>query len=258
MTNDLTPLEPDEVDALDETVPPEDDSAQEAPSELESLRAEVESLKHIPAAIEDLKRSTGRIQSLLTKWESATGAEREQISKQVDDRLATVDDQIAQILSGLDETAIDPETKQRILSVREQSRRTAELRAAVDEEVRKRVPAQTSQPSQASPLEEELVNIITAAGGDPDSATFDWKGEMSRLAQADPTGNTLRKHVLDKLFESRSEDDSATRRTTAKRQAGQGAPKPNSVAANEAGRIQHALDSGDLAAAIKERAALMR
>lgn len=254
MTNELTPLEPDELDTLDDEADQSEGDAQ--PTELEALRAEVESLKQNHSAIEDLKRSVGRMQSLATKWETSSADERGQIAKQIEDRFSALDQQVESIVAGLDETALDPATRNRILSVRDQIRRDSELRQLVDQEVEKRVPRQTQNQQEPSPLEMELIRTITAAGLDPDSQMFDWKGEMSRLVVADPSGQSLRKHVLDKILESRADDDAATRRTAAKAKA-PGSPKPNTVVADPSLRIKQSLDSNDFAAAYREQQALL-
>ena len=233
--NETPPIEdellPDEaeVDAGDE-LQPEDE-----PSELDVLRSKVAELEKNSVAIEDLKRTVGRIQSLTAKFESAPAAQRAEIQQQIDDRFSTVSDQIETLLSGLDETAIDPATRQKILAAREATRRAAEVQKLVDDEITKRTPKPA--PTQTtSPVEEQIVALIEAADLDPDAPIFDWKGEMTQLVLKDPSGKSLRSYVLNKIVEAKAEEESASRRTTAKRQAGSGTPRPASPANLDADR----------------------
>lgn len=255
MTNELTPLE-DDADLTDD-ITAEDDvaDAQEdtpEPDELETLRAEVEALKQNQAAVEDLKRSVGRIQSLAAKFETAsTDSQRAEIQAQIDQKFAAISDQLAEVVSGLDETSIDPTTRQRILAAQAQARQAAEVQKLVAQEMQKQAPKSAPQTSNVSPLEAELVNTITAAGLDPDGGLFDWTA-MSKMVIADPSGNSLRKHVLDKILEAKTEESAAARRSAAKKQAGNGAPKPNSAPRDPAARMGQAMDNGDFATAYKE------
>lgn len=261
MVNEQTPLEDElEVTDLDEGTDDEvvDDAQDDnEPDELEVLRSKVEALEKNNAVVEDLKRTVGRIQSLATKFEAASSnAQRDDIQKQINERFSVVEDQLATLASGIDETAIDPATRQRILQAQEQARRAAEVQAEVEKALKARAPQPSPQP-QVPNLETELVGMIEAAGLDPDGGMFDW-GAMSAMWREDLSGNTIRQHVLNKIIEAKTEEQAASRRSTAKKQAGAGAPKQAAVTPNPAARMAQALDSGDLASAIAERNKLLQ
>ena len=229
--NDLTPVEDTPEDLTDATeVEVVDDAQADEPDEIAVLRAEIETLKQDKKVIEDLRRSVGRVQSLADKFSAASNdTQRADIQRQINEKFATLDGQIGEIVGALDETSIDPATRQRIIEAQRASREAARVQQAVDEAIAKRTPAPVPQ-QDFSPLETELVSTIEAAGLDPDDDRFNWQ-EMSRLLAADRSGRMVRAHVLGKILEAKTEEDAATRRTTAKTQAGGGAPKPAAVGA---------------------------
>ena len=253
--NELTPLE-DDIDLTDPAEGAEggaDDAQPEnEPNEMEALRAELDELKRSKAEVDELKRSVGRIQSLMAKYDSATSdTQRAELQKQMNERFSSLEGQLGEVVSGMDESALDPATRQRILQVQERARQEASVRQAVEQEIAKRAPRPQAQP-QVSPLETELVNTIMAAGLDPDdSAVFDW-AEMSKIAQGDGTGRAVRQHVLTKILEAKAEDAAAARRSSAKKQAGNGTPRADSGTLNPAGRMKAAMDKGDFASAYAE------
>lgn len=233
MVNELAPLEEVEelADSTEEIEPEVESQADDGPNELEALRAEVEALKQNQTVVEDLKRSVGRIQSLAEKFSNAsTDTQRAELQKQIDDRFRSIEGQLGDVVSGLDDTVLDPATRQRILNARTAAEQAAAVQRAVDEAIAKRSPQPAPQATQtqASPLEQELVSTIEAAGLDPDGPLFDWAA-MSKMVVDDRTGRTVRAHVLGKILEARAEESAASRRTAAKQQAGGGAPRPVSA-----------------------------
>lgn len=245
--NDLEEINDEEVLDTEEEVEAQDDNE---PDELEVLRSKVAQLEENGKAIEDLKRSVGRFQSIASKMESSNSEKQlADLRRQMDDQYSAIGTQLEALVQGSED--LDPAVKQRILEAQNQARQNAAVQKAVAEQMEKINPPQPQGNPQVSNLERELENTITAAGLNPDDSMFDWAA-MSTMLASDPSGSSVRAHVVGKILEAKVEEASATRRTAAKKQAGKGAPDANSATPDPASRMEQAMNGGDFESAYKE------
>ena len=179
----------------------------------------------------DLRRTVGRLQSIVDRNPEPDAAVREQItqSQQMLDLL----------IDGLDDTAVDPNVRERIRSTRDVARKAAERAAIVAETeaaVLKRVKPQADDDgddlsekdkllAMGRAFEDDVVEEIKSYDLDP--ADFDWKEATDILVKdgVPATRKWFRAKIKEALAEADTEERRQARKTLAKP-----SPKPAGAA----------------------------
>jgi hypothetical protein len=242
-------LEPEPVEEEAPEVEPEPEP--EPPDEMALLKAEVERLKSLDSVAADLRRSVGRIQSLEAKLAEVEGnANKNDVVDQINKQFGSVTELLASVVENIDDTALDPATKQRVREAYSTSQRAAEkasLRSELIEELKPReVPQpQSSLPNGLSPetvqvYERAVVRQLERAGLNPDT-DYDWKQASAVLVRGGTLDELL--DIADKAVETAQ---ATTRRQAAKKSAGAGSPNGASASGDAADRLGSAktLDEG--------------
>jgi hypothetical protein len=246
MVNELTPVD-DDQQSLEEP-----DPTQNAPDPIAELTAKVEQLESLNNVAADLRRTVGRIQSLETKLaEVQQASARDDIIEQVNQQFGSVNQMLATVVEGIDETALDPATKQRVREAAAASQRAAE-RAALKKEITAELQPQTPNApvteqtpggipkAELARYENAAVTALAKAGLDPDK-DFDWAQASNILA----SGGGL-SGLMDSVNETITQASSASRRQAAKENAGEGTPDAASAASDEAAQLERFADNADL------------
>lgn len=262
MTNELPEgldeLIEEEVD-LEEEIVDEVETEEEAPDVnaiIADLTERVNKLQSVEGLANDLRRSAGRIQSLEQRLQQES-SDKTKLNEEISKQFGGMTELLGEVVRNIDDTAIDPTTKARVLQAYEASKRqaeTASLRKQVTQETLDALKAQYLQldgaQSQSDSVNEELVQkaarieprvvgMFDATGEDPDDAkhTHLW-AEAAALMKEGKSENEVLAHFRSALSPDNSTD---ARRQRTKQRAGTGSPNP---AGTGDGELKH---TGDLA-----------
>jgi hypothetical protein len=224
--------EPQEVD--------EGDSEVEAPDPVTVLKQDVE------AQLSDLRRSVGRVQSLASQFN--TGKATDTTGDELREKFQETSEQLDMLVTGLD-GVIDPETRDKLITARQQARAVAERTSLRNEIIAELTPAPAAQPNQADAVtqlanayEKQLIGEIEAFDLDPnDTEVFDWSKAGSYFQAGDYDGMT--KYIRGQIREAITADTPAARR-----QARKGAANPAPTPQDPGGRTvsEKILEDGDI------------
>lgn len=249
MPENEIPLEDEEeavegVDELEDTDTPSDESLDQSDEQeddpIESLRAEIEGLKKAPPWLSEiqqtLKTEVGRIRSIEARLEKTDNPEREAtLRKELSSKLSKSEQLIADLVSGLDETAFaDPALKQRAAEALAQSKqeaREAELIQKLRSEMQpKQEPKAETENDWYTPIvqtwEGEWVDRIEEEGFDS-AANGDFKDAWQMVAKTLREGGTRQEATAVmrlRLKELKDEREAAIQRQ-ARKQAAKDSPK---------------------------------
>ena len=236
-------VEPDEVIEEEEEAAPEEVVV----DELAELRAQVAKLQNVEGLANDLRRSAGRIQALETRLQQDS-SDKVKLNEEISQQFSGVNELLGSVVANIDDTAIDPATKARVLQAYEASKRqaeTASLRKQATADALAAVKAQfpeLNQESQtqtvdaqlaqkAASLEPRVVGIFDAFGANPDDPEHSelWTNAATMIREGKSEGDIL------SLFRSalNPSDTADTRRQRTKQRAGSGTPTPAGASDNE-------------------------
>lgn len=235
--DDEDELEEDELDSSED----EDSEQPGEQDELSALRAEIQALKEQsarPPWLNELKTIQGRMSSIEARLQkSEDPATRQALLRDLRNEASKSDDIVAELLSGLDETAFtDPSVKQKAAQTLAERRQAAEREALRQQILDELQPKQDPKPNQQQVgdyrkaegvrvWEATWTEVISDSGLDPDSEDLApvWKGVSAYVAVGDFQGaNQYMKKGLESL---RADVNQAAQRQKAKNSAGKGSPK---------------------------------
>ena len=229
--------------------------------ELAELRSQVEALQSGQDLATDLRRSVGRIQALEQRLQTES-ANTEQVNADIREQFGGVHELLSTVVNNIDETALDPATKQRVQEAYETSRRaveTASLRkeAANDalEALKQSNPqlfaettTQTSGVADeviqaAQRIEESVIALFEDRELNPDDPQFKslWE-DGAKMIREGKTGSDIRTHFRENMTTETPEETAADRRQTAKDRAGSGSPNAAGAPGDTADQLANAAD----------------
>lgn len=221
-------LEGEDPETSDDT---SDDDEQEdeedAPLTLDAVRELIakETGAHAQT-LRQLNTTVGRLQSIMDRQAKSPPKDDESV-KLMQERYGEVSELLTLLVSGMDETVLSPEVRERIAAAQREAQRRADK-----EEILKEVREANKPPADDGPSTEDLLMefqgemeaLIKQAGLDPDDELFDWSGAAVQALQRGGT-TAARAYFIEQIGEGLKEKGAATRRDSRKKNAGKGSPK---------------------------------
>ncbi len=240
---DETLPEIDEQAVIEPEIEAEEPSAEVVETDpLALLRAEFEAKLANPPWLKEIKTEVGRLRSIEARLEKAEDpSDRAALRNSLETKVSETEELIQSLIANLDDTSfIDPSVKTKAQQVIADRAKKAEL-DALEQRLRSELtPKAPTQEKVEGPQwltetvrewEADWADRIKDENFDPDGAEFKpaWN-EAGRIIERGGTLAEARQVMKTHLTTLKSERDEALKRQTAKRNAGEGAPRGTGTA----------------------------